>query len=201
MYQKQDFGRCFFNPLEKNLLKTYPQLSELLTPKIDTDPLSEEGEDLIRYVLALYDPKSPVVKDNPDMNSRKIEAARIAGYDLTGDSGKLELMYACASDYLVGLIVNFLRKIIQSRVWAAIQADEQVFWEFVARLYKPIAEESDKDGVSAIEKKIKLSQGRETLSSQIELNWNKFFSDDEALKKKVEKKKDYSPEAMAGATK
>jgi hypothetical protein len=197
-YTKQSFDRCFFNPLEKDLFKSYPKLKELEPPEIaEDDPLASEGEQLFKYVIALYDPKSPLIKDNPDLNQRKIAAAEIAGYS---DNGKLDIIFSCGSDYLVALIVGYLRNVVQSRLWASIQADEQVFWEFVARLHKPIAEESDKDGVSAIEKKIKLSQGRETISSQIEVNWNKFFSDDEDLKKKV-RKHDYSPEAMAGVGK
>lgn len=198
MYTDKQFDKCFFNPLEKNLLNTYPRLQELIPLEYEEDdPLTGEGEKLLRYILALYDPKSPVVKDNPDLTQRKIEAAKLAGYNIVKDEKKLETIYACDSDYMVSIIVLFLRTIVKSRVWASIQADEQVFWEFIARLYKPISEESDKDDINAGEKKIKLSQGKETISVQIESNWGKLLGDDDDLKKKV-KKQDFSPEAMAG---
>lgn len=198
MYVEKQFDKCFFNPLEKNLLKAYPRLQELIPKEYtEEDKLASEGEKLLRYIIALYDPKSPIVRDNPDLAQRKIEAAQLAGYDLKKDDEKLEILYACDSDYMVAIIVNYLRNIVKSRVWASIQADEQVFWEFIGRLYKPISEESDKDDINAGEKKIKLSQGKETISVQIDSNWSKFLGDDEELKKKV-KKQDFSPEAMAG---
>jgi hypothetical protein len=197
-YGKQHFDKCFFNPLEKDLLKAYPRLRELIPEeKNENDKLAYDDDRLLRYILALYDPKSPVVKDNPDFTQRKIEAAIVAGYNLQKDDEKLEIIYSCDSDYMVAIIVNFLRNVVRSRLWASIQADEQVFWEFIARLHKPISEESDKDDINAGEKKIKLSQGKEVISTQIDANLSKFLGDDEDLKKKV-KKQDFSPEAMAG---
>jgi len=189
-YQKQSFDKCFFNPLEKDLLKTYPQLKEL----IDGIEISDRQ---IKYCLSMYDPKSPVVKDNPDINARKIAAAEVAGYDKQKDKEELDKLFACDEEGVIVFTINFLRKVVKSRVWASLCADEQVFWEFIQRLFKPISEDSDKTDVDAQEKKLKISKGKEEVSALIEVNWNKLLGDDEDLKKKV-KKQDYSPESMAG---
>lgn len=187
-YEARDFARCHFNPLEKSLLKTYPNLQELL-------PEGEVDERTIRYCLALYDPKSPVVRDNPDMTSRKIAAAEVAG--LVKDKKAMDDLFACNDSAMVEFIVNFLKRVVQSRVWASLQADEQVFWEFITRLFKPISEQSDKTDVDAQEKKLKISQGKETVSALIDQNWQKFLGDDVDLKKKA-KRQNFSPESMAG---
>ena len=198
-YQQQNFSRCFFNPLEKDLLKTYPKIGELLPEEVsEEDALAHEGDRLLRYILCLYDPKSPVVKDNPDLGSRKIAAAHAAGYNTTNDTAKLELIYTCESEYMVGIIVNFLRQVVQSRVWASLQADEQTYWEFIYRMLLPInRDKGDKDQVQAVAVKTKLSEDKESIMERIDNNWNKFIGDDPELKKKI-KKQDFSPEAMAG---
>lgn len=188
-YTKQSFDKCFFNPLEKDLLKN-EQLKELIEGIEITDRQ-------IRYCLALYDPKSPVVKDNPDITARKISAAEAAGYDTRKDKEDLDKLYSCDDEFLIVFIIRFLRRVVRSRVWASLQADEQVFWEFIQRLFKPISEESDKTDVDAQEKKLKISKGKEEVSALIEQNWNKLLGDDEDLKKKA-KANNYSPESMAG---
>jgi hypothetical protein len=188
-YTVKDFSRCFFNPLEENLFSTYPQLHDLL-------PEGEIDERTIRYCLALYDPKSPVVRDNPDMSGRKSAAAEVAGFSIK-DTAVLDRLYACNDEAMVLFIMAFFKRVVQSRLWASIQADEQVFWEFIQRLFKPISEESDKNDVDAHEKKLKIAKGKEEVSALIEQNWIKMIGDDEELKKKV-KRPTFSPESMAG---
>lgn len=200
MYKKEDFRRCFFNPLAEDLNYEYPRLAVLLPHGIEDERFADSKSQtkMIRYVLALYDPKSPLVKDYPDLNSRKIEAARVAGYDIEAEREILDMVYSCDSEYLVQFIINFLRQIVQSRAWASIQADEQTFWEFVFRMLLPIRESKDKDDVSAVSLKTKLGSDKEDIGDRLERNWNRFLGDDEDLKKKVQIKKGFSPEDMAG---
>lgn len=190
-YEEKDFSKCFFNPLVKDPFKAYPNLTGLL-PKNGT--LTEGA---IRYCLALYDPKSPVVRDNPDMTSRKMAAAELAGFDLQKETTAVDALYTCSLEPFREFIINFLKNVVQSRTWASIQADEQVFWEFIQRQFKPITEESDKNDVDAHEKKLKIARGKEDISALIDQNWNKLLGDDEDLKKKT-KRQTFSPESMAG---
>jgi hypothetical protein len=200
MFEEKDFKRCFYNPMVKNLFGTYPRLSDLIPKEIDEDdPLAAEKDRLVRYILALYDPQSPIIKEYPDLTSRKRAAAEIAGYNAEKERELLDIVFACDSEYMVNVIVAFLKNIVQSRLWASIQADEQTFWEFVGRMMLPIAKDNkDKDMVSAVAMKTKLSEDKESISTQLEKNLQRFFSDDDNLKKKVEKKNNWSPESMAG---
>lgn len=200
MFTEKDFSKCFYNPMAKNIFSAYPRLNELAPKEVDEeDKLFSEKERLVRYILALYDPQSPIIKEYPDLTSRKMAAADVAGYHAVKEQELLDVIFACDSEYMVNIVVSFLRNIVQSRLWASIQADEQTFWEFISRMMLPIAKDNkDKDMVSAVAMKTKLSEDKEGIAVQLEKNWQKFFSDDEGLKKKVEKRNNWSPESMAG---
>lgn len=200
MFTEKEFTKCFYNPMAKDIFSTYPRLNELLPKEVDEeDKLFAEKERLVRYILALYDPQSPIVKEYPDLTSRKLAAADIAGYHAVKEQELLDIIFACDSEYMVSIIVSFLRNIVQSRLWASIQADEQTFWEFISRMLLPIAKDNkDKDMVSAVAMKTKLSEDKEGIAVQLEKNWQKFFADDDGLKKKIEKRNNWSPESMAG---
>jgi hypothetical protein len=189
------------NALEKNLFEQYPRLLEML-PRDRNEKLfssDQEQERMISYVLALYDPKSPLAKDYPELNTRKTAAAEVAGYDLEQDKDVLETIFRCDSEYMVEFIVTYLRQIVQSRSWASITADEQTYWEFVQRMLLPINRTSkDKDDVSAVALKTKLGEDKENIADRLERNWNRFLGDDEELKRKVQKAKGWSPEEQAG---
>src|SRR5688572_27454825 len=182
MYTKDDFKKCFFNPMDKNLMD-YPKVQQLIPDHLH-DELSED-ERVIRYVLALYDPKSPLVRDYPDLNTRKIAAATIAGFDITADEECTNKLFSCNSEFLVEMIINFLRTVVKSRTWAALQADEQTFWEFIIRLMLPITRgDKDKDLVGAVSVKTKLSEDKENINDRLDRNWSRFLGDDELLIKK-----------------
>jgi hypothetical protein len=196
MYTKDDFKKCFFNPLNKDLMEN-ERVLHLIPDDID-DLLTDDAERVVRYVMALYDPKSPLVRDYPDLNTRKVAAAGIAGYDLDKDSDNVDLLISCDSEFLVEVIVRFLRTVVKSRIWAALVADEQTFWEFVIRLMLPITRgDKDRDLVAAAQLKTKLSEDKENINERLDRNWSRFLGDDEMLIKKLEAS-DYSPEGYAG---
>jgi hypothetical protein len=195
MYAKDDFKKCFFNPYDKGLMDN-PRVQQLIPDKEDL--LSDDAARTMRYVVALYDPKSPLVRDYPDLNTRKIAAATIAGFDINVDAESEEMLFTCDSEFLVQLIVNYLRYVVKSRVWAALQADEQTFWEFVTRLMLPITRgDKDRDLVGAVSVKTKLSEDKENINDRLDRNWSRFLADDDQLIRKIETG-DYSPEGYAG---
>lgn len=188
------------NPLEENLIEEYPRLLVLLPGNRDDNLFGGDNTfKMVRYVLALYDPKSPLVKDYPELYSRKVAAAEVAGFNISIDTELLGTLYSCNDEYLVEFIVNYLRYIVQSRAWASITADEQTFWEFVSRMLLPINRTmKDRDDVSAVSLKTKLGEDKEAIADRLERSWNRFLGDDEDLKKKVNKAKGWSPEEQAG---
>lgn len=171
-YQKQDFAKCVFNPLEDNLLAAHPQLREL----------GIEDVRLIRYAIACYDPNSPLQADIPDWNKRKEMAAYIAGYDLDEEEKYLAGVYSGADEDALNAIHTFLRVFIRSRVWAMIVSNEETFWEYNQRLKQPIAKGAngdDKTMMAAIEKKSKLAEDQEIFHNRINRLYKEFFNGDE----------------------
>jgi hypothetical protein len=199
MYTKNDFKKCFFNPLDEDLMEN-DRVQALIPAQTQINDELVDDDRVIRFVFAMYDPKSPLVRDYPDLNTRKLSAATIAGFDIANKEEErlMEQLFSCDSEFLVLLIKNFLKEVVKSRVWAAIQADEQVFWEFVIRLLLPITRgDKDKDLVAAVSVKTKLSEDKENINERIDRNWSRFVGDDQQLVKKMETS-DFSPEGYAG---
>src|ERR1017187_9849040 len=127
-YTLESFKDCLFNPLHKDVLKKYPVLSEVST-----------NERLLKYILCLYDPKSPLIRDyRNNVANRKREAARLAGYDLSKDVKFLEDLYSFQNKIAASSAIVFLRDHIHNMLWTMIVSHEQTFYEYNERLLKPV---------------------------------------------------------------
>lgn len=203
-YTEKDFANCLFNPLKKDLFKTYPRLTEMIKPFEEeaTDRMIEDHEMKVRYILALYDPRSPLLKTFPDWLPRKTEASKIAGFDLSKHKKLLEEMYKCEDEFILFAIHVFLRKFVNDRLWGKIVANEETFWEYQSRLMTPISKaEKDKDDMSAIIVKTKLSGDLDVIGSRVDAYKKEFYVGDEALEEAVEKSFRFSPESIADVLK
>jgi hypothetical protein len=171
-----DFSRCFFDPQPKNLLKTYPELQEI-----------SGDERLLRYIIALYDLNSPLVRKYMDIGIRKREAARMAGYDLRKEENELEAIYSFENEAARKAAVRFLKKYQFPREWYMICANEHTLYEYGERMLKPIDSEKtniEKDWIGALADKEKLSAGMEAINRRIETGYKRLFGDDAALEAK-----------------
>lgn len=186
-YNPQQFQYCLFNPLEKALLKTYPDLSEV-----------SSDERLLRYIISMYDPKSHLVRLYSDIRMRKHAASLLAGYDLKKDDDLLQRIYSMEDEGARGSITRFLTQFAYPRDWFMICANEQTLYEFGQRLMKPIEEDEnakEKDLISAIAVKSTLSKEMREINERIEAGYKKLFGADEDLSAiKINK---ITPESMA----
>jgi hypothetical protein len=196
LYNKEDFRKCQFNPFEKNLFKAYPRLLELVAD-FEEDALPAEKESILRYVIALYDPASPIVKDYPDLQDRKMAAAGVAELDIADDD-KIRVLFECSSDPVAQIILGFLKNFVQNRLWSMIISNEQAFWEYNLRMLTAISADRDKDLMSAVAIKTKLSDDLEAINNRLERFLSNFYGDDSELKKKAQKRGHFTPEDMAG---
>lgn len=187
-YTKKDFERCLFNPFEK----VSPRLKEL-----------SEDEKLLKYVVALYDPQSPLFKDYPELAIRKQTAALVAGYDVIIDNEYLESLYACNNDEETEVVINFL-KIVQNRIWAMIVSIEQTIWEYNLRLLSPISKgesDKDKDLVSAVNMKSKMAEDLGIMNDRLDGYLKKFYGDDRLEEKAEVKQLRFNPQSIASVLK
>jgi hypothetical protein len=219
MYQPQDFNHLQFNPTDRDVLENNPELEGLFPPmpeppkkkkkKGDDSPEEDEVADenrihyeglkpfLLRYIVALYDPASPLKRDYPKLNNRQMAAAEVA--DLTenryvSDSdGLLTILFENSDPFIVGTIHNYLKDYAQVMLYAQIQANESVFWEYVRRMMTYSA--------SADDDIVKSRMGDELgkIQERLEALSKKFYGDDEKLTISAQnvKRKRSNPESWA----
>ena len=147
IYKKNDFKNCLFNPLvEDPMLSVYIRLTEI----IDPDWRDENLDSILRYVIMVYDPKSPVARNERDLYHRKNIAIELAHIN---DELLVEALITSVHVYLVDLTNRFLRDFVRSREWAAICAFETAYWESIKEVMKPIHGKSSRDILDAVQKK------------------------------------------------
>lgn len=200
-YNEREFNRCLLNPMRKAQLHEDAKLQSIWSGAEDEEGLFIEKvarEKICRYIVCMYDPESPLLKESV-FAQRKADAALIAGYDLEKDAKFLEEhVYSCSNEYVLTVLVNYQR-LSNNRLMASINADEQTYWEFVKRLMEPITKsEKDKDMMSALDIKTKLSEAKEVINKRLTENWKKLFAGDEDAVKEVVKRNVFRPEHQAG---
>lgn len=207
-YKLEDFAGCAINPLQKNLLENNPRLKNLI-PIIqkNEEELNEDGEEessvvffepkeveeIFRYIIILYDPKSPLFKNERDLNRRKAAAAVIA--KLENNTDYLATIYDCTHELIVPLTIGYLQKIAKSMEYAAIMVIENCFWESTQKLMEPISGRNSKDELDAVQKKSAIKDELDKDIIRLDKYVKAFFGEDEQLA--AQAKKRISPESMS----
>lgn len=126
MYKESEFNKCLFNPCVVDMFVQYPQLSKIqsISDKIDNK--------LMKYIVCVYDYRSPIVTNNRELKIRKQLAAEFVGYNIQKDD--LKPIYNIEYDYLLKAIDTFLKLFIHSRTWYMICCNESIFWEYGQRM-------------------------------------------------------------------
>lgn len=180
-YKKEQFNRCQFNPVG-DILENHPELEVV-----------SKDEKLLRYIIALYDPNSPLVSQFKDIGTRKKIAAEFAGYVLDDIKDILNLK----DPEFLSSLMRFFTEFAYPREWFMICANEQTFYEFGERMMQPIkVQDKEKDEISAIAVKTKLSEDMQDINSRIEGLYKKMFGE-EVKDVVVTKKRFTSPEKVA----
>jgi hypothetical protein len=197
-YPLEDFAGLLFNPLiKKPMLKAYPRLSEICPAEIDTLPYYDN---LLRYVCLLYDPKSPLITSERDLNYRKQVAAELAGFDTDKDEDFLQPVYESKLDWATTLIMRFLIRFIKQRQWALICSIEMAYWEGIQRIMKPIekgtGDKKDWDELKALEVKARLKDEAEKDLKRLDTLYQSFFGEDDNLENAAKNVR-ITPESIA----
>ncbi len=184
-YKESDFTSCMFNPMvKKNMLDVYPRLIEATLPEW----MDENIDGLIRYMIMVYDPKSPLFRNERDLNYRKGLAADLAKLnmseeivnELTNESF-IQTVYNSSHPYLVDLIIKFLIRFIKSKEFAAIVIVESCFWESSKLLMEPIYGKDSKTQLEAVQKKSAIKDELDKDITRLNKYQNEFFGEDEQL--------------------
>lgn len=211
-YKQADFNNCIINPMQKNLLESNPRLQNLIPvfENPEEEDFDEENEEemvrvnffepeeiecIFRYVIALYDPKSPLFKNERDLYKRKQEAAGIAG--IKNDTDYLNSIYDCTHPLVVPLVTGYLRRFAKSMEYAAIVTVENCFWESTQKLLEPISGKNSKEELEAVQKKSAIKDELDKDIERLSRYYKAFFGGDEEIIVKA-KSRMTSPEAFGG---
>jgi hypothetical protein len=188
-----------FNPtVKQKLFVAYPKLKEIVG---DIDDKS------LRYILLMYDSKSPLRDQYPDMNRRKGFAAQIAGFgeddpridELHSFSKKTkvedEIVVQPCEDLLEALSRFLMYQ--SSRVWSLIIANEAAFYEYHRKVMVEVTDGGDKDVLQAVTIKTKLMEAMDDIDKRLQSYYRELSGDDKLLEEQLTKRKKLSAESQA----
>lgn len=189
MYKKKDFDHCTFNPMtDGSMLVEYPRLKEIILPEYDRADLDH----ILRYVIMMYDPKSPLVFNERDINNRRKVAADLAG--ITGEI-ILDQVFSFAHEYAADLTFEYMRRFIRSKEWAAIVALEFTYWESVYKLMAPIFDKNTRNVLTSVQLKSAIKTEMLDDIERLEGLYKTFFGEDRQLEGAIKKR--ITPELIA----
>lgn len=138
-------------------------------------------ENLIKYVVYMYDIMSPLRHHYSDVGHRKLEAAVLAGYDPDREEKLLEGIFNFSDDVAKFLVSEFL-KYLNNKTWAILQSNEEVLWQYNEELLQSITDfKTDKEKLQALDMKTKLMRECDEIVGRIEGYEQKIFGEDKSL--------------------
>lgn len=173
------------------MIKAYPRLSEILPENSDTLPFIDN---VLRYVCLLYDPKSPLILNERDLNYRKSIAAELANLDEDFASE----LHDSKIEWSVEMIMRFLVRFVKQHKWALICALEAKYWEGIKRVMQPIlkGDKGDKVELQSIDIKAKISDELYKDLARLDTLWSEFFGGDRSLEDSAKNVR-ITPESIA----
>jgi hypothetical protein len=142
---------------------------------------------IVRYISFFYDKKSPFHKNFNNIAVKKQKAIEFSGID-----EKL-----LKHDEIIEMIVGFLLH-QNNKLWAVIMTNENLFLEYMQVLNTKLENfNSDKDIVETLTKKEKVRGFFETLCSDLDVQYNRFYNGDKDLQEEIQKKKRFTPESIS----
>lgn len=161
----------------------------------DEQALSSLSPEGLMYLVHMYDPGSIYVQQFANNADRK--RAVLKYLDIAADSELGASLTSLSSDVREALIA-FLR-VINSRQWTIIVANEEMFYEGVESVLKRVSldEEEDKDIQAAIKMKTSILEQLDKINARLTGLYAQFFNGDDELINSFQATEKVSPEIIA----
>jgi hypothetical protein len=183
-YTDKRFGSLTFNPvIDEPMLEAYPKLHEIVDPMWLDDEFIDQ---LLRYIILLYDPASPLIREESDLNHRRAIAIEVANIDNTD---LIDQLNEYIHPFISELAYNYLKRFGKSKEFAILIALEFKFWEAIKMTMTPIYGDNSKQQLEGIQKKQLVASELDKDIKGIETYRKAFFG--EELYEVVKKKKLY----------
>ena len=191
IFNTEDFKKMIFNPfkVKGSLKKKFPKIKMFSSFQTAEDQM-------IAYVLYMYDQNTPMKEQFPDLKIRKEQSAVLSGYDLVKDNEILHDMFFFKSTKVIEMVDEFLRK-QNNRIWSMIVSNEQTFFEYQKKLLSPVEGERDKDILQALQIKSKIMDDLNTINDRLDSYYMKLYGEDQELLKTIKSDKRLTPEFIA----
>lgn len=176
---KDKCKNMIFNPIfDGDYFTEYPKLAAF---KCSIPEMHKN--DYIRYCSLVLDPNSPYVYLYPDLKERR-------------ENVKTDISYFASNDY--EFEVKLLLNIYRSNDWILYCSEQNVFYEFIERVNKPIETEGmdEEKQMKAVMLKDKYLDSLDKYVIRLEARFKKMFMHDEDLIKTA-KRVALTPEMVA----
>ena len=190
-----------------------------------TDVLKTELKDILaisdlrmaKYILLMYDEKSPMKEYYPDLEKRKDFCADIAGYDSVKDETVIKSLKSMTKerkipvgdaedqkfktvvdiwDEFVDAVLNYVTH-QNSRLWAMIVTNEQAFYEYQRRVMAEVDGGAGKNSLDAINMKTKLLEAMDDIDKRLESYYSKISGGDQSMEDMASRRRRTSAESNA----
>ena len=199
VFEKQDFESMDFNPygVRMDLQKKYTKIQ--IVPGLKRALDGPRAQELTKYILYMYDMKSPLKDYFPNISVRKTQAADLAGFNLETEENYLDNLYNLTGQYAEHFVHCISEYLISqnNRLWSMIVSNEQTFYEYQQRLREPVEAEKDKELLQALQIKSKLMEDCNNINERLDGYYRKLFGEDENVSRSVVKRKRLTPEQIA----
>ena len=172
-----------------DLIERFPHLGNLNTL---THCHRKDRNELLWYILLMYDPKSPFKQIIADIKLRKKECAKAAGLK---EGPALQRIFDFKDKVFMSILDEWLKS-SHNRVWSMIVSNEQVFYEYQERLLTPVeSDKGDKDAIQAADLKSKLMDTCDEIHKRLEGYYRELYGDKETAEKMIIEKR-WTPESI-----
>jgi hypothetical protein len=205
MLRPSDFNSLSYNVVESyeqdpkaDLLQKFPKLTRLKSFKSYGE---SDRNYLIRFIVIMYDSGSPLADMYPDIEKRKIEAAKLAGYE-TGKTGafkdkKIQDVFELKNDDVLEMICEYMES-HNSMEHRLVIMHEQAFSEYERLVMTPIdqSETKDKDILTAATTKTKLMKDCDEIHSRLLGYYQKLYNNHDEVIDKAASSRRFRPETV-----
>lgn len=182
-FKSKDFENILYpvHTLKKSM-DLFTEYHQLLDHKefTKTLPASTPIEKVFKYIVFVYDSKSPYVTQISDLTDRKIQAAKDSGFRTThtnGFSDTVIKMLNCQIDPINEMIIRYLR--MQGKDITGLAVDQEVYYQLNLRVLRGlVGDEAEKDAQAKI--KAQLSLDKDKMRLRLEENSRNFLQQEVA---------------------
>lgn len=171
LFSDDEFKVLPINPFDKNFVDN-PMVKQIF------GKLNPFEEKVAKYIILLYESKSPLRQKITNLSERKKECAELVGLK------QVDQIFDLSYPNIITHISSYMRH-QQSKVWSVLVANEEVLWQYQSELLTPITTfKTDKDKLQALDMKSRLMVECDAIIKRIDSYEEKLFGDN--LDKKEE---------------